>query len=65
MWSKKVEIVHEPHCDIVPDDLKVSIPVCRDELREKYQRIEKWRKDNYEFERLDLNECKPCKGRSL
>ena len=61
MWNKKVDIIHEPKCEFMPDKLRVLIPVCRDELREKYQRIEKWRRENYQFEKLDINECKICR----
>jgi len=63
MWEKKVEVMHEPHCDIMPEDLRMYIPVCRDMLREKYERIARWRSENYEFERISIKNCDRCKVR--
>lgn len=60
MWGKKVDIIHEPMCSVMPDELKVAIPVCRDELRKKYEEIEQWRKEGYKFEKLTTSGCKRC-----
>jgi len=61
MWNKNIDIIYEPHCDDMPDDLKVFVPVCRDELRAKIERIAKWRMENYEFEKISVKECYVCR----
>ena len=46
----------------MPDELKIFVPVCRDQLREKYERIARWRAQDYEFEKVELEkECKECR----
>ena len=59
MWNNRVEVIYEPLCEFVPEDLVIFIPVCRDELRAKYERIMHWRLQDYEFEKVNIK-CTTC-----
>jgi len=61
MFKSKIDVIYEPKCDLLSERHAISIPVCRDKLREKYSRIEQWRKEGYKFEKIEP-ECTRCKG---
>ena len=62
MWKKSVDVFYEPHCEEMSEELQVVVPVCRDKLREKSYRMYKWRKEGWDFEKLEtsVEKCKPC-----
>jgi hypothetical protein len=62
MWRKRVDVFHEPHCEIMSEDMQIAVPVCRDKIKEKVERIYRWSKEGWDFEKIQTSEeeCRVC-----
>ena len=65
MWRKRVEVYHEPACELMDEELQIVIPVCRDRLRDKMYRMEKWRQERWKVEKIESETCQVCKPPKL